>query len=154
MTLNDWVARFDDKDMPVFKETVHSVSKLMERDSTSASELAQTIICDVSLTARLLKLANSIFYDTNQSSINTVSRAVILMGFDVVRDICVSLMIIDHFVGSGKHKGLVETMAKSFHAAVQARAIAKKKAGASGRDIYRGVAQQPRRDGLLVPCSR
>lgn len=135
-TIEEWVAKFDEKDMPVFKETVHSVSRLVARDGTSASELAQTIISDVSLTARILKLANSTFYNPARASINTVSRAVLLMGFEVVRDICLSLMIIDAFIGSSKHKALIETMAKSFHAAVQARAIAQIKGQAPLEEIF------------------
>jgi HD-like signal output (HDOD) protein len=65
---------------------------------TNASQLANVILKDPSLTARLIKLANSPFYGSARGRITMVSRAVVMMGFDAVRDAALGLLLFDHMV--------------------------------------------------------
>lgn len=65
---------------------------------TSASDLAALISSDPALATRLLKLANSAYYGFPRR-IGTVNLAVVVLGFETVRDLSLSVMITDCFFG-------------------------------------------------------
>ena len=112
--------------MPGFSGTVVGVTDAVNDEDTSAADVAQTILRDPSLTSRLLKMANSFYYNPNGQEVSTVSRAVMVLGFDQVRALTLSLVLVDS-LSSGQHREkLTEEIAQSFHAAVQAQELAKK----------------------------
>jgi len=119
-----WIQHLTDEDMPVFAGTVTDVTNAVNDDETSAADVAQTILKDASLTGRLLKMANSFYYNPNGHEMNTVTRAVMILGFDQVRALALSLVLVDS-LSDGKHRGkVIEEMAQSFHAAIQAQELA------------------------------
>ncbi|MFH1735689.1 MAG: HDOD domain-containing protein, partial [bacterium] len=74
-------------------------SKLLDAvddPDTSAAELAELISSDPALATRLLKLANSAYYGFPRR-IGTVNLAVVVLGFETVRDLCLSVIIADCF---------------------------------------------------------
>jgi hypothetical protein len=89
--LEAWLDVVRDQKMPIFEQTVHHILSISEDDLAPASALAGVVLQDASLTARLLKLANSIAYNPSATAISTVTRAVIVLGFDAVRDMCLTL---------------------------------------------------------------
>ncbi len=122
--LQDWVRRISEEDLPIFKYTADSISRITAKEDTSSGELANVILQDASLTARILKLANSVFYNPTGAPINTISRAVVFIGFNLVRDLGLSLAIIDALLKNKSKSRVMDIVARSFHAAVQARSIA------------------------------
>lgn len=76
------------------------------------------------MTTRLLRLANSIMFNPGGSRINTISRAIILLGFNTVRDLCLSIALVDTILSGPNREGAIEQMAIAFHAAMQARKLA------------------------------
>lgn len=137
-SLAEWVDRLSDKGMPVFAKTVKDIAGVAADRESSAAELSRVILQDAAMTARLLRVANSPIYGLSQSgrAISTVSRAVVLLGFDTVRSLCLTIAVIDA-LGSGAQKTRVaEHMARSFHAAVQARAIAEKRRDSSPEEVF------------------
>src|SRR5208337_426860 len=66
----------------------------------------------------------SMYYNPYSKRINTVSRAVLKLGFNAIREICLTISLIEAALSS-RHKGKVALeVARAFHAAVQARTIA------------------------------
>ena len=122
--LESWCKRITAVDMPVLENTFDAISNLTTQENTSSNELARVILQDASLTARVLKLANSVYYNPSSAQIQTVSRAVVYIGFNTVRKISLSLSIIDAILSNNPRKQVLELMATSFHAAVQAREFA------------------------------
>jgi len=123
-TVDAWIQRLTDEDMPVFAGTVTDVTNAVNNDETSAADVAQTILKDASLTARLLKLANSLYYNPNGHILSTITRAVMVLGFDQVRALALSLVLVDS-LSEGVHQDkVIEEMAQSFHAAIQAQELA------------------------------
>jgi len=47
------------------------------------------------MTARLLRVANSPMYNLSGRAISTVSRAVVMLGFDAVRSLCLSIAVVE-----------------------------------------------------------
>ncbi|HEX5755984.1 MAG TPA: HDOD domain-containing protein [Arenimonas sp.] len=123
--LEFWQKRLLEQEMPVLANTATSIVRRTGEDDTSAMELARLILRDASMTTRVLRMANSFYYNPGTGKITTISRAIVLLGFDAVRNICLSISLVDTFL-EGPHRELViGEMAHCFHAAVQAKALAK-----------------------------
>ena len=134
--LNIWVRHITEQDMPIFKYTASSITRITETETSSASELARAILKDSSLTARVLRLANSPLFNRSNLNITTVSRAVTYIGFKRVREMSLSLAIIDSLVKGKCHDHVHDIMAMSFHAAVQARNIAERVGESSPEEFF------------------
>lgn len=63
--------------------------KMLAEDRSSAVELAEVILEDPGLTARILRVANSSFYNFS-NKIETVSHAIALLGCQSIRILCAS----------------------------------------------------------------
>lgn len=122
--LEEWVHRIRDEEMPIFGHTVQSIVTVAEDDEAPAAELARVVLQDASMTTRVLKLANTIYYNPRGQSISTVSRAVVVLGFQTVHNMCLSIALVDSFVQGRARDRLIQQLARSIHAAVQARTLA------------------------------
>lgn len=72
------------------------VMELVENPKTSASTMAQLISVDQVLAARILKLANSAYYGFPRK-ISTLNLAIVVLGFKALRDLVLSISVIDRF---------------------------------------------------------
>jgi HD-like signal output (HDOD) protein len=134
--LSDWVARINKREIPIFRSTVTSIANLAASNLSSTSELASAILRDPALTARILKFANSSFYSSAGPGTSTITRAVVVLGFESVRELSLSLAIIDSLLTSEYRDQVQELMAHAFHAAVQVRAIAERKGEGNIEEIF------------------
>lgn len=123
--LEDWVRYLGEEEMPVFASTARSLAAVSGKLDTPVAELSHLILQDSSMTARLLRLANSVYYNPSGKPISTVSVAILMLGFDEVRSIALSIAMIDTILRGVQHEHVLVEMARSLHAAVQAKAIAK-----------------------------
>lgn len=124
MSVQDWVTRIRDRDMPVFGHTVDAVRNITGDENASISQLSRVILQDPALTTKVLKIANTVVFNPARQPVSTVSRAVTVMGFDGLGDIVLSLCLIDAFLTGGLRSRVQAEMARCFHAAVQARSAA------------------------------
>jgi HD-like signal output (HDOD) protein len=122
--LEAWIKRLSDREMPVFARTARDVAQFAAKAERPVAELAQLIMRDASMTARVLRLANSSFYNPSGRTITTVSRALVMLGFNAVRSICLSIAVVDNLLKGVHRERVAAEMARSFHAAVQARELA------------------------------
>ncbi|WP_417068116.1 HDOD domain-containing protein [Niveibacterium terrae] len=130
------VAQIRERDMPAFGRTVASIGVLTGDDKASASSLAAIILQDAALTTKVLKLANSVYFNPARAHISTVSRALVVLGFDVIASIAVSLMLIDALLSGGLRERVVGEMGRAFHAAVQARTLAVLHGEANPEEVF------------------
>jgi putative nucleotidyltransferase with HDIG domain len=77
--------------------------QLVDNPKTSAISLARLISTDQALTARILKLANSAYYGFS-GEISTVNMAIVVLGFNTVKDMGLSLSVFDVFKKMGSSK--------------------------------------------------
>ncbi|VAW96430.1 Predicted signal transduction protein [hydrothermal vent metagenome] len=124
ISLSEWTRRISEEEMPVFAHTATSIASASSGDETSIASLSHLILRDSTMTARILRLANSAVYNPGNRRINTISRAIVLLGFNVVRSMALSIAILDPLLKGIQHEHALKEMARSFHAAVQARNIA------------------------------
>lgn len=74
------------------------VNDLIDRPETRAADLAEVILCDPALAARLLRLVNSAYYALPYR-VETVSQAIHLIGQRELRDLVMATSAVDLFKG-------------------------------------------------------
>lgn len=134
--LNVWLARIRDQEMPVFGRTAERIRDLTDSEKAAVSELAEAILRDQGMTAKLLRIANSVIFNTSGTQITTVSRAVVMLGFDMVRQIALSVAFVDAFLRGQVRERVHREMARAFHAAVQARWLAVRRHDAQPEEVF------------------
>ncbi|MBW1900168.1 MAG: HDOD domain-containing protein [Deltaproteobacteria bacterium] len=92
-------------DLPTLPRTVLKITELVNDPKSSAKDLANVITDDQVLTARLLKLVNSSFYGFPQK-IATVTGAIVLLGFDAIRNLLLTTSVFGLFSNKGKEDRL------------------------------------------------
>jgi|TARA_Y100000310_G_scaffold343548_1_gene451745 HD-like signal output (HDOD) protein len=116
-----WLERLDKTELPVLATVVRELNAMTADSDSSVNQLTKVILKDGNLTSKVLKIANSVIYNPSGKNITTISRAVVLLGFEAVRSICVSAMLMDSLLSKGHKQNLLECLGDSFHAAVQAK---------------------------------
>jgi HD-like signal output (HDOD) protein len=82
-------------DFPALSDSVMRIQSMASSESESVSSVTNEILKDVALTNKLLRLVNSAHY-ARGGSISTVSRAVTLVGFNGIRNMALSLVLLEH----------------------------------------------------------
>ena len=91
-------------EIPTLPMVVTKITMLMQNPRTSAGEVGQAITTDQSLTSKTLKLVNSAFYGF-PGRINTITHAIVILGFTTVKNIVLTASIFDAIGKKGKARG-------------------------------------------------
>lgn len=114
-----------ESDFPALSEAIGDINRIASSDREGVNELSNHILKDFALTNKLLKLANVAFYNqVGGGSISTISRAVVVLGFDAVRSIALSLILFDNLENKAHAQHLKEEFVKVLYAGMLARAMA------------------------------
>lgn len=96
-TLADLLRRMRHQtDFPAMSESIVRVQALAGSETESLNSLTNEILKDVALTQKLLRLVNSAQFGHTGGGISTVSRAVSLIGFAGIRNLALSLLLLEH----------------------------------------------------------
>jgi len=82
------------RDIPTLPTIVFELNKHLEDPESSIAKVSETIEKDQAMALKILKLVNSAFYGF-KSKISNVKNAVVLLGFNAVRNAIVSVSIIN-----------------------------------------------------------
>ncbi len=82
--------------LPALPTIAVEVASLIDNPNTSVSKLTRVISADQVLTAKVLKIANSPFYGF-QRKISTLDFAIMVLGFDSLKEILISISLISAF---------------------------------------------------------
>jgi len=114
-------------DFPALSEAISTINRLAASDQESVSSLSNTILKDVALTNKLMRLVNSAYYkQAGGGTISTVSRAVMILGFGTVRSIATSLILMEHLQNKGQATQLREEFVRAIMSGILARDMARK----------------------------
>ncbi|MGA0609228.1 protein kinase domain-containing protein [Caldimonas sp. KR1-144] len=84
-------------DFPALSDAVSRIQRVANAENESLGSLAAEILKDVALTHKLLRLVNTASYShAGGGTISTVSRAVALIGFAGIRNLALSLVLLEH----------------------------------------------------------
>jgi serine/threonine protein kinase len=111
-------------DFPAISESVSAINKIANSETESIDKLSNTILKDFALTNKLLRLVNSAYFrQAGGGSISTVSRAVIVLGFEAVRNIAITVLLFDHLQNKANANQLKEDFLRANMAGVLAKDI-------------------------------
>lgn len=109
-------------DFPALSDSVSAINKLTAAEGESVNSLSNTILKDFALTNKILRLVNSAYYrQAGGGNISTVSRAVIVLGFDVIRNIAITVLLFEHMQDKANIKELKEAFLRANLAGMLAR---------------------------------
>jgi serine/threonine protein kinase len=110
-------------EFPALSDSIRNINRITASDRESAAALSRAVLKDFALTNRLLKIVNAATYG-HYGKVSTVSRAVVMVGFEVVRNLAVSLMFLDHLQNKNQAEGLKEDVIGSLYTGFVARQLA------------------------------
>ena len=115
------------KDFPTMSHQVVEISqKAKAAGDSCANILSNAILKDYSLSSKLLRLVNSPLYGQYGGRISTVSRAVVILGFEEVRNAALGLMLLDHLKDKNQADNLKEACISSMISGSLANGVADK----------------------------
>ncbi|MBI5184333.1 MAG: HDOD domain-containing protein [Nitrospinae bacterium] len=87
--------------VPSLSPTVTKIIQIANDSTASANELIQVIKLDPVLTAKILKMINSVYYGMPQQVVS-LARAVVLLGINTVKNLALSTAVLGNFKKKGK----------------------------------------------------
>src|SRR5208283_345496 len=104
----------EDSDFPAMSHTMNMINQLKAAEDASVTELANIILRDYALTAKIIKVVNSVSY-SQFGEVTTISRAINVLGFENIKNLCLTLMLFGHFREGDSNVEHLDTMIKSFY---------------------------------------
>ena len=107
-------------DFPALSGIISEINKIASSETESHSKLAKVILQDFALTNKLLKLVNTVSFGQFGGNINTISKAVVILGFDTVRNIAMTLILLEFLQNKAQAVDLKDEVIASFFAGILA----------------------------------
>ncbi len=125
------------RDLPTLPTVYQQLFAMMRDSDVKVSDVAEYISRDQALTTKILRVVNSSYYGQS-AQVGTISRAVIILGFQAVRSAAMSMSVFEHFKGL-EHDGefsLVGFWHHSVAAACLARCLSESQRRVNADDAY------------------
>lgn len=104
-------------DFPALSKSVGNIQRVANSENERLSNLSGEILKDVALTNKLLRMVNTAsFQHAGGGTISTVSRAVALVGFAGIRNMALSLVLLEHMNDKAHATQLKEEFLRSLMA--------------------------------------
>lgn len=111
-------------DFPAMADSVARIQRMTQSENESLTTLSNEILKDVALTNKLLRLVNTVqFSHAGGGHISTVSRAVALVGFGGIRNLALSLVLLERMENKQHAQRLKEEFLRSLMAGSLAREL-------------------------------
>ena len=108
------------KNLPTLPGIVVQITRLVENPDTSAGDVARLITQDQVLSAKVLKMANSAFFGRSRQ-ISSITQALVVLGFDVVK-----FLVLSSFVSDIMQKSMKGLWEHSLGCAAASRVVARR----------------------------
>jgi len=110
-------------DFPAMSDGVLRIQRLANSDHETLQTLADEILKDVALTQKLLRLVNTAHFKRSGHSVSTVSRAVALVGLAGIRNLALSLVLVEHMKDKAQAQRLKQCFLRAMLAGQLAHAL-------------------------------
>ena len=112
-------------DMPGFTKAIGAILGAMRGEDEQEFNMAQTVLSDPVLTQKVLRLANSGMYSAFGQRINTVSKAILVLGTEAIGHLALGLKLIEELSQSSSDSGIAHVeMEKAVLAGMVAQQVA------------------------------
>lgn len=112
------------KDFPAFSRTISILNRASSSETESLGTVSNAILKDISLTNKVLRIVNSAYYNRGGGKISTISRAVVMLGINPVKNLAVSLLLFEHLQNKAQANQLMEDSVTSLFSALIAHEVA------------------------------
>lgn len=113
-----------DRETASLPEVIKLIEELSNRAfSISVQELADLISRDTMVTAKVIQTANTFGYNPFGVTVTTVSQAIQVVGFNKIRNLALSMLLIDKAMGAGQSEALRESAALALCSGLFAQAL-------------------------------
>ncbi|MHB1665890.1 HDOD domain-containing protein [Thiomonas sp.] len=136
-----WAEDLAKKDLPILGETVQKLLQATDDTARSMTEIGNIVLSDPALTSLVLRMANSSYFNAGRQKIDTITRALIVLGLDTVRTLCYSALVLESATSAKCRSRVVALLRDVLHAATQARFIAEKTRGSPERVFVAAMLQ-------------
>jgi len=92
-------------ELPTLPVVVSRVLQAVEDKQSSAKDLVDIIQNDQAIAAKVLRVANSAYYGL-PNKVNTISHAIVLLGFETVRNLCLGVGVFRSFLPYRLHESV------------------------------------------------
>jgi len=112
--------------IPGLGTSIARIVAMTDSNAESIQELRNVILADVYLTQRILGIANSVNYRrTSGPGVTTVSRAIVLIGFEQVKLLALSIMFVDQMPDRERAAALKGELIQALQASILAREMSR-----------------------------
>jgi HD-like signal output (HDOD) protein len=122
-------------DFPSLSKSVHDLAETMQNEDKNITEITGAILSDFTLTQKVIRLSNSAMYAGMGGEISTISKAAVVLGFDAIAHLALSVRFVDTISASAPDTQAARTeMSKALMAGDIARNITNKANLADGEE--------------------
>ncbi len=119
-----WERTRQQGDMPGFAKAISAILGAMRGEDDKEFDMARTVLSDPVLTQKVLRLANSGMYSAFGQQINTVSKAMLVLGTEAIGHLALGLKLIEELSVVSPDSGLAHIeMEKAVLAGIVAREV-------------------------------
>jgi HD-like signal output (HDOD) protein len=86
-------------DFPAVARVIEKLRASVAREHCAALDIARIVLQDAGFASKLLRLVNSAFYRRHGEPVSTVTRAVLMVGFEVRSFVAAPLVVRDQAIG-------------------------------------------------------
>ncbi len=124
-------------ELPSMSRTITIINKLTSvSDEESLAELTNTVLNDIALTNKLLKLVNTVFYSSYTGKISTISRAIMVLGLAQVKNAALSLMLFENLQNQSLENDVKDATMHAFMSGSIARDVALKMGLVNAEEVF------------------
>ncbi len=134
--LEFWTKKISQHEMPAFSRAAQELATAIGDDARHRSALSNIILQDAGLTAKVLRLANSYMFNPRGVEISTVSRAVLVLGENGIRDVSLAVVLVDSLLKGKQKENLKKIMGRAFYAATLASDLAEVAGDRSVEEVF------------------
>lgn len=134
--VNYWVRIVGREELPVLRPTVMTIARIFSQVGASSSAMADAVARDPFMTARLVRMANSAYYNPGLKKVSAVPRAVVVVGFDAVRHLCVSARFVEETYGGERLQEILRRIILSYKQALVTQWMGETLRDAAPEELY------------------
>ena len=102
-------------DLPAGAEVIQQIQTAIRKEDCNALDVVRIILKDTALSSKVLRVVNSSFYRRTGNPVSTVTGAIVLLGFQTIRDLSAGLLLVDHFSRKGGNQRICNELRRSLY---------------------------------------
>ncbi len=124
------------QDFPALSQSISQINRIAYSDDKAATDLASVIIKDFALTNKILRTVNAAYYGRYSGNVSTISRAVVVLGFDGIRSIAARLILLEHLKNKTKAGDVGNQLISALHSGIIAERSKEKLNIQDGEELF------------------